>query len=85
MTKSEKIGALFGEAMNHMELAECAVQKIKEIPSRDAERINAKFIELFSLIEDANYEICMPLEMEEEERAEEIRVLERRLAELRAQ
>ena len=41
--------------------------------------------ELTELVEDLQYQICMPLEMAEEERAEEIRVLERRLAELKAQ
>ena len=85
MTKSERISSIFETVMNHLELAQSEVQKIKEITAHDGERINMKFIELMTDIEDQTYEICMPLEMEEQEREEEIRVLERRLAELKAQ
>jgi hypothetical protein len=47
--------------------------------------LNRRFVELTSYIEDLHYETCCPLQMEEDERDEEIRVLERRLAELKAQ
>jgi hypothetical protein len=85
MTKSEKISEQFQLAQSHIDLAESILQNIREIPSNDAERLNRKFIEMSCLIEDFTYEICMPLEMREEETAQEIEALEKRLAELRAQ
>lgn len=84
MKKSDKIGAKFNNVLNYINEAEITLQSIKEISSKDMEQLNYKFVELVSMVEDLTYEICMPLEMEEDERAEEIRVLERRLAELKS-
>jgi hypothetical protein len=41
--------------------------------------------ELADLISELGYEIAMPMQVEEDEREEEIATLEARLAELRAQ
>ena len=85
LPKSEKISQQFTMALNHLDLAESILHKISEIQLPEHDSINAKFVQLTELVEDLQYQICMPLEMEEENRAEEIRVLERRLAELKAQ
>ena len=84
MRKSEKIGCQFERALDLLNEAECVLQGIKEIPSADMEKLNFRFVELVGTVEELTYEICMPMEMEEEEREEEIRVLERRLAELKS-
>ena len=85
MTKSEKISAQFERALDFLNEAECAIQSIKEIDSKSGELLNRKFCDLIGTIEDLHMETCCPLEMEEQEREEEIRVLERRLAELKSQ
>ena len=85
MRKSEKISAQFERALDHLNEAECVLQSIKEIESVSGEFLNRKFIELISFVEELQMETCCPLEMEEDEREEEIRVLERRLAELKSQ
>ena len=85
MRKSEKISAQFERVLNFLSDAECVLQSIKEISSTESEFLNDRFVELTSYIEDLHYETCCPLQMEEDEREEEIRVLERRLAELKAQ
>jgi hypothetical protein len=85
MRKSEKISAQFERALDFLNEAECALQSIKEISSTEGEFLNNRFVELTSYIEDLHYETCCPLQLEEDERDEEIRVLERRLAELKAQ
>jgi len=85
MTKSERISEQFQMALNHLDMAESIIHRINEINIGDHDKINTKFVQLTEMVEDLQMEICMPLEMAEEERAEEIRVLERRLAELKAQ
>ena len=85
LPKSEKISQQFTMALNHLDLAESILHKISEISLGEHDDLNTSFVALCDKIEDLQYQICMPLEMEEENRAEEIRVLERRLAELRAQ
>ena len=85
MRKSEKISAQFERVLDYLNEAECTLQSIKEIDSKSGEFLNRKFIELTTFIEDLQMETCCPLEMEEDEREEEIRVLERRLAELKSQ
>ena len=84
MRKSEKISAQFERVLDYLNEAECTLQSIKEIESVSGEFLNRKFIELTTFIEDLQMETCCPLEMEEDERDEEIRVLERRLAELKS-
>lgn len=85
LPKSEKISQQFTMALNHLDLAESILHKIGEMEMGDHETLNVKFVQLVDLVEDLQYQICMPMEMAEQERDEEIRVLERRLAELRAQ
>jgi polyhydroxyalkanoate synthesis regulator phasin len=85
MRKSEKISAQFERALDFLNEAECSIQAIKEISPKDGEFLNNRFVELTSYIEELHMDTCCPLQMEEDERDEEIRVLERRLAELKAQ
>lgn len=84
MNKLNKISGQFENVLNCLNEAEITIQSIKEISNSDGEKLNFKFNDLISTIEELQYEICMPLEMEAEEREEEIRVLERRLAELKS-
>ena len=84
MNKLNKISGQFENVLKYLNEAEIVIQSIKEISNSDGEKLNFKFNDLISTIEELQYEICMPLEMEAEEREEEIRVLERRLAELKS-
>lgn len=84
MTKSEKISEQFTMALNHLDLAESLLHKIREISLAENDEINRQFVSLTDFIEDLQYQICAPMQVEEEEREEEIRVLERRLAELKS-
>jgi hypothetical protein len=84
MTKSEKISEQFQLALNHLDLAESIIHRINEIGLADHDNINAKFVDLVEMIEDLQYQIVSPMQVEEDEREEEIRVLERRLAELKS-
>jgi hypothetical protein len=85
MRKSEKISAQFERALDFLNEAECSLQSIKEISSTEGEFLNRRFVELIGYVEELHMDTCCPLQMEEDERDEEIRVLERRLAELKAQ
>jgi hypothetical protein len=86
MTKSEKISEMFNKALAHIDLAEAIIHRIHVITGYEiGEPLNVKFGELMELIEESQYDICMPLEMAEEEREQEIELLEKRLAELKAQ
>jgi uncharacterized protein YlaN (UPF0358 family) len=84
MSKLAKVSSKFERVLDLLNEAECTIQSIKEIESVVGEKLNFKFTELFGLVEETQYEVCMPLEMEEEEREQEIAVLERRLAELKS-
>jgi len=84
MTKADKMSQKFELALNHLNEAECVLQGIQELSSYDGERLNSKFMELIGLVEDCQYEVCAPLQMEEDERIAEIVSLEKRIAELRA-
>ena len=84
MTKADKISQKFELVLNHLNEAECVLQGIEEISSYDGERLNTKFLELIGLVEDCQYEVCAPLQMEEDERIAEIVSLEKRIAELKA-
>lgn len=87
MRKSDKISAQFDIVQNYLDLVDHELQKLPtEFVSHNVMySLHNKIQDLASEIEELHYETCMPLEMEEDEREEEIRVLERRLAELKAQ
>ena len=82
MRKSEKLSQKFDRVLNLLNEAECILQGIKELPSSDCERINNAFIQLTGLVEDSTYEVCAPLQMEEEEKDNEILKLRARIAAL---
>lgn len=87
MKNSEKVSKQFDLVQNYLELVDYELQKLpSEFVSHNViYSLHNKIQDLASEIEELHYETCMPLEMEEDEREEEIRVLERRLAELKAQ
>ena len=84
MMKSEKLGSKFEQVLDLLNEAECVLQGIKEIPNAYGEKLNFRFVELTGLVEEITYEICMPLEMEEEEKLAKIEKMEKELFELRA-
>ena len=86
MRLSDKISAKFDVIQNYLDLA---LMEIKNLPveyvnQADAVSVYNDLQKLTEEIENIHYETCMPLEMAEDEREEEIRVLERRLAELKS-
>ena len=86
MRLSDKISAKFDNIQIYLDLASI---ELKNLPAEyvcqaQAVSIYNDLLEIMESVENLHYETCMPLEMEEEERAEEIRVLERRLAELKS-
>ena len=86
MRKSDKISAQFDIIQNYLDLVDHELQKlpVEFVCQASVYNIHNKICNLLEEIEELHYETCMPLEMEEEEREEEIRVLERRLAELKS-
>lgn len=85
MRKSDKISAQFDIVQNYLDLTDHELQKLPaEVCQKSVYNIHNKICDLLEEIENLHYETCMPLEMEEDEREEEIRVLERRLAELKS-
>ena len=84
MNKLDKISQKFERALDYLNCAECELQAISELSSADGERLNSRFIELIGLVEDCQYEVCAPLQMEIDEKLEAIAKLEERIAELRA-
>lgn len=86
MRNSEKVSNQFIKIVNYLE---CAQQELGKLPVEFADQSVALEIfnrlgDLAAQVEDFQYETCAPMEMDEDERDEEIRVLERRLAELKA-
>lgn len=84
MYKFEKISMRFERALNFLNEAECELQAISELSSADGEKLNSKFIDLIGLIEDCQYEVCAPLQMEHDEKMDAIAKLEERIAELKS-
>jgi hypothetical protein len=87
MSLSNKISSQFDIIQNYLDLVDHELQKLPTdyVSSEVIYSLHNKIQEIASEIEELHYETCMPLEMAEDEREEEIRVLERRLAELKAQ
>jgi len=85
MSLSNKISAQFDTIQNYLELVDHELQKlpVKFVDQATVYNIHNQIQDLLSNIEELHYETCMPLEMAEDERDEEIRVLEKRLAELK--
>ena len=82
MRKSEKLSQKFERVLDLLNEAECTLQSIREISSADGERLNQAFIGLTGLVEDCTYEVCAPLQMEEDEKDNEILKLRARIADL---
>ena len=84
-TKLEIYADRFTDVLNHIEFA---TMKLRQLPAEILDEVDTKGIirdldAAYEKVEDEMYMALAPLEMEEEEKQEEIRVLERRLAELR--
>lgn len=84
MTKSEKISQQFTMVLNYLDLAESELHKIREIEIAEHDELNRDFVALCDKIEDLQMQVVCPMQDEEIMREEEIRVLERRLAELKS-
>jgi hypothetical protein len=87
MRTSDKISAQFDIVQNYLDLVDHELQKltVEFVYQATVYNLHNRICELLGDIEELHYETCMPLEMREDERDEEIRILERRLAELKAQ
>ena len=87
MRKSEKISAQFETVLKHLELADYELQKlpVEFVCQATVYDIYNRIQDLVSEVEELHYETCAPIQADEDERDEEIRVLERRLAELKSQ
>ena len=85
MTLSNRISGQFDIIQNYLDLVDHELQKLPAdyVSSEVIYSLHNKIQEIAGDIEELHYETCMPLEMREEEAKEEIRVLERRLAELK--
>jgi hypothetical protein len=85
MRNSEKVSKQFDIVQNYLDLVDYELQKLptKFVSSEVIYSLHNRIQEIASEIEELHYETCMPLEMAEDERDEEIRVLEKRLAELK--
>jgi hypothetical protein len=84
MSKSEKISEQFNTALNYLALAESTLHKIRELEIAEHDELNRDFVALCDKIEDLQMQVVCPMQDEEIMRDEEIRVLERRLAELKS-
>ena len=86
MRKSEKISAQFDVIQNYLDLVDHELQKlpVEFVCQATVYNIHNKICNLLEEIEELHYETCCPLEAAEDEVDEEIRVLERRLAELKS-
>lgn len=86
MRNSDKISAQFDIVQNYLELVDHALQKlpVEFVNQSSVYDIHNKICDLLEEIEELHYETCAPMEAAEDERDEEIRVLERRLAELKS-
>jgi hypothetical protein len=85
MTKSEKISCQFESVLMHLELADSMLHKINEIEAGPKARAMEMLQELLVTIEELHYETVSPIQMKEFEKEQEIELLEKRLAELRAE
>ena len=84
MTKSEKISEQFQMALNHIDLAESLLHKIKELQLGEHDALNVQFVTLTEMIEDLQMEVCAPIQMDEEETLAKIEKMEEELFQLRA-
>ena len=85
MRTSDKISGQFDIIQNYLDLVDHELQKlpVEFVDQATVYNLHNKICDLLGDIEELHYETCMPLEMAEDERDEEIRVLEKRLAELK--
>ena len=84
MTKSEKVSEQFQMALNHLDLAESILHKIREIELAEHDELNRQFVSLTELVEDLQYQVVSPMQMDEEETLAKIAKMENELFDLRA-
>lgn len=84
MRKSEKVSAQFEQVMNLLNLAEGEFLAISEMEMATKESISKIFITLMEQVEDATYETCAPMQIEEDEKDAQIALLQKKIAELEA-
>lgn len=85
MRKSDKISAQFEKIIGFLESANIEFQKlpVEYVNQATVYAFHNMVENLIEEVEELHMDTCVPLEMEEEERDREIRVLEKRLAELK--
>ena len=84
MRKSEKVSAQFEQVLNLVNLAEGEFLAIAELEPVTRKIIGQLFTSLLEQVEDATYETCAPMQMEEDEKDAQIALLQKKIAELEA-
>ena len=84
MMKSEKVSEQFQMALNHLDLAESILHGIKEISLAENDSLNAEFVKLTQFVEDLQYQVVAPMQVDEEETLDKIARMEEELFDLRA-
>lgn len=84
MMRSDKISAQFQVAINYLEKAEATLHAIKELDNNQHDIISDRFAELTEFVEEIHMDICMPMQMDEEEKLDRIQKMEEELFNLRA-
>lgn len=82
MRKSDKVGAQFEQVMNLLNLAEGEFLAISELEPMTRDAVGKIFATLMEQVEDATYETCGPMQMEEDEKDAQIALLQKKIAEL---
>ena len=87
MTELEMLETKFSDALNYVEMARSKLASIPEkyFEGEDRSTLLGDLSSVFDHIEDQMYSIVAPMQMEEDEREQEIALLEKKLAELKGQ
>lgn len=84
MMRSDKISSQFLVALSHLEKAEATLHAIKELDNSQHDNISDRFAQLTEFVEEIHMDICMPMQMSEEETLDRIQKMEQELFDLRA-
>lgn len=86
MRKVDKISAQFENIITCLDEANREFQKlpVEFVNQSTVYEFHTQISDLINEVEELHYDTCVPLEMEAEERETEIKVLEKRLAELKS-
>ena len=84
MTKSEKVSNQFLVALAYLEKAEAALHAVRELELAEHDSVSEEFSKLTEFVEDLHYQVCVPMQIEEDETLAKIEKMEEELFQLRA-